>query len=62
MTAAVIPIVTELTVHGPETPSVPLECWRCNYAKRTCPGCGEWLYHGTDCCLRCAQEIRRGER
>jgi predicted amidophosphoribosyltransferase len=27
-----------------------------------CPGCGEWLYHGTHCCLRCEQEIRRGER
>jgi hypothetical protein len=62
MSAAVIPIVTELTVHGPETEWDYENCWRCNYDAHLCPGCGEWLHHGTDCCLRCVQEIRRGER
>jgi hypothetical protein len=59
VTAAVIPIVTPLTVHGPKHDRVAF-CPECNVDRHTCPGCGDWVYHGTVCCLQCKQDIRRG--
>ena len=58
---AVVALVTPLTVHGEPTERVD-DCPECNYDRHWCPGCGDWLYHGTTCCLQCEQEIRRGER
>ena len=61
MTASVVTIVTPLTIHGVPVPNDP-NCPYCDRDIHRCPGCGEWLYHGTTCCPQCIQEIRRGER
>ena len=54
-------IITPLTVHGPKTDMDP-QCRACDLDMHRCPGCGDWLYHGTTCCLQCEKEVRRGER
>ncbi|WNY15113.1 hypothetical protein SEA_MACGULLY_8 [Rhodococcus phage MacGully] len=44
-------------LHGPDTPpEPPLNCERCDYDRHECPGCGEWLYHGTEVCGPCRRE------
>jgi hypothetical protein len=43
-------------VHGTARGSFPSECPRCNYDRHNCPGCGEWLYHGTEVCGPCRKE------
>ncbi len=57
----IITLVTPLTIHGRLAPPDP-GCAECNHDSHRCPGCGEWLYHGTACCPQCIQEVRRGER
>lgn len=56
---SVVLLVTPLTIHGIPAPEEP-GCPHCNYDTHRCHGCGEWLYHGTEVCPRCLQEIRRG--
>lgn len=53
--------LTEEEIHGPDQGSFPNTCDRCNYDSHTCPGCGEWLHHGTVVCGRCKRELE-GER
>lgn len=48
-------------VHGPETERDWENCSDCNYDRHACPGCGEWLYHGTGVCGVCKLLIKRGE-
>lgn len=43
-------------VHGVKTPGQYATCEDCNYDKHTCPGCGEWLYHGKGACGPCEEE------
>lgn len=49
-------------LHGPDLGHFPETCDRCNFDTHTCPGCGEWLNHGTLVCGRCSDEVKRGER
>ena len=43
-------------VHGVKTPNQYKTCEACNYDRHTCPGCGEWLYHGKGVCGPCGEE------
>ena len=43
-------------LHGPYHPSEYMTCPRCNYVRHSCPGCGEYLYHGTEVCGPCSRE------
>ena len=43
--------------HGPKTEQQWETCNDCNYDTHMCPGCGEWLYHGTTSCGPCDQEL-----
>lgn len=42
-------------VHGPVTERRS-DCLECDIDRHSCPGCGEWLHHGTDVCGPCADE------
>lgn len=44
-------------LHGPRTKSDPENCEKCNYDDHTCPGCGEWLHHGTGACGPCNRDL-----
>ncbi|AYQ99985.1 hypothetical protein PBI_NEBKISS_44 [Mycobacterium phage Nebkiss] len=52
----VITLVTPLTLHGPKTARDP-RCEHCRYGTHICHGCGEWLYHGTQVCGQCQQNL-----
>lgn len=47
-------------VHGPYTEKQWGDCNFCNYDTHACPGCGEWLYHGTKVCGPCELESAIG--
>lgn len=42
-------------LHGPFHPGLE-GCQRCEADRHLCPGCGEWLYHGTNSCGPCRRE------
>lgn len=46
-------------VHGVAVESQWQTCGTCDIDDHTCPGCGQWLYHGKGVCGPCAEDLEQ---